>query len=61
MSKANQDIREAIYKSSFPQWKVAQQYGLSDSRFSVILRYELDEDKKQAILKAIEELKERSV
>ena len=56
MSKANQDIREAIYKSSFPQWKVAQQYGLSDSRFSVILRYELDDDKKKAILEAIKEL-----
>jgi len=61
MQKANQDIRESIYKSGFSQWQVAQQYGLSDSRFSVILRYELDEDKKQAILKAIEELKERSV
>jgi len=56
MSKANQDIRESIYKSGFSQWQVAQQYGLSDSRFSVILRYELDEDKKQAILKAIKEL-----
>lgn len=56
MSKANQDIREAIYKSGFPQWKVAQQYGLSDSRFSVILRYELDDDKKKAILEAIKEL-----
>ncbi len=56
MNKANQDIREAIYKSGFPQWKVAKQYGLSDGRFSVILRYELDDDKKQAILEAIKKL-----
>ena len=56
MCKANKDIREAIKKSGFPQWKVAEKYNLSDSRFSVILRYELDDDKKKAILEAIKEL-----
>jgi len=59
MQKANQDIRESIYKSGFPQWKVAEEYNLSDSRFSVILRHELNTDKKKAILDAIERLKER--
>jgi len=59
MNKANQDIRTAIYQSGFPQWKVAKQYGLSDSRFCVILRMELEESKKIAILKAIKELKEQ--
>lgn len=57
MVQANKDIRKFITDSGLRQWQVAEAYGLSDTRFSVILRHELSDDKKKAILEAIKELK----
>lgn len=54
--KANQDIRNLILSERLRNWEVAEVAGISDSRFSVWLRTPLNEERKQRILKAIDEL-----
>ncbi len=54
----NLDIRKAIESSNFKYWQVANKLKMNDGNFSRLLRTELDEDNKNKILKAIEELKE---
>jgi len=54
--KANQDIRNLILSERLRNWEVAEVVGISDSRFSVWLRTPLNEERKQRILKAIDEL-----
>lgn len=54
--KANQDIRNLILSERLRNWEVAEAAGISDSRFSVWLRTPLNEERKQRILKAIDEL-----
>lgn len=54
----NLDIRKAIESSKFKYWQVANKLKMNDGNFSRLLRIELDEDNKNKILKAIEELKE---
>lgn len=54
--KANQDIRNLILSERLRNWEVAEVVGISDSRFSVWLRTPLNEERKQKILKAIDEL-----
>lgn len=57
--KANQEIREIIFKNRFKQWEVAEKVGISDSRLSVWLRTPLTEDRKARVEKALEELIEQ--
>lgn len=54
----NLDIRNAIESSKFKYWQVANKLKMNDGNFSRLLRTELDENNKNKILKAIEELKE---
>lgn len=54
--KANQEIREKIFKNRFKHWEVADKAGISDSRLSVWLRTPMNEERKARIEKAIEEL-----
>lgn len=54
----NLDIRKAIESSNFKYWQVANKLKMNDGNFSRLLRTELDENNKNKILKAIEELKE---
>ena len=56
MKKANNDIREAINKANLKYYQVAKAYGLSDSNFTKLLRFELSNDKKEKILKIIKQL-----
>ena len=53
----NQDIREAIKSANLKYWQVADQYGLTDSNFSRLLRKELTNDKKEKVFEAIEAAK----
>lgn len=53
----NVDVRSAIRKAGLHNWMVAEMLGVSESYLSRMLRHELDEEKKQAIYKAIERLK----
>lgn len=54
----NLDIRKVIESSNFKYWQVANKLKMTDGNFSRLLRNELDEHKKNKILKAIEELME---
>lgn len=53
----NQEIRAAIRESGKKQWQIAQQIGIGENTLIRWLRSELDEVRKNAIYKAIEELK----
>lgn len=53
----NLDIRMAIKSAGLKQWQVAEVYGLSEGNFSRMLRKELLPEKKELIIKAIEESK----
>lgn len=57
MKKANKDIHQAINNANIRYWQVAYEYRISDGNFSRLLRYELSKEKKEKILKIIEELK----
>lgn len=56
--KANQEIRDCIFRNRLRNWEVAEQIGISDSRFSVWLRTPMREDRKVRVEKAIDELLE---
>nr|DAD98781.1 MAG TPA: DNA-binding transcriptional regulator [Siphoviridae sp. ctINK4] len=56
MMKANQEIRDRISSLRLKNWEVAKEVGVSDSRFSVWLRTELNDERKKRVLKAIESL-----
>lgn len=55
--KANQEIRNLIATNRLRNWEVADKVGISDSRFSVWLRVEMTEERKERVLKAIKQLK----
>lgn len=54
--KANQEIRDLIYSNRLRNWEVSEEVGISDGRFSVWLRTPMNEERKQRVLKAINEL-----
>lgn len=57
--KANQEIRDLIYRSRLKNWEVADAIGISDSRFSVWLRTPLNDEREERVEKAISELVEK--
>lgn len=59
MKKNNQDIRNAIKESGLKIYMVAHEYGVNDGNFSRLLRFELDEEQKKAVLAAVETAKEK--
>lgn len=54
--KPNKEIREAIKNSSLNKYEIAYEIGIADTTFSVWLRKELPDDKKQLVLNAIKKL-----
>lgn len=57
MKRNNQDVRKAIEDAGLKMYHVAKTYGLSDSNFSRLLRFELGLDEKGRVLAAIEQAK----
>ncbi len=57
MSKANKEIRLKAFEAGIPHWKIAERLGMKGSNFCVMLRQELTEEKKNEILRIIDELK----
>lgn len=57
-SKANQDIRDYLYRLGIKHWQLAEELGVHEITVCRWLRYELTNDKKDKILKAIERIKE---
>jgi len=54
----NRDIREAIKKARVKQWEVAQALGIAEETLIRWLRHELSEERKAAILAAIQKVRE---
>lgn len=54
-SKANQEIREALQNKGMKQWELADMLGISEFTLTRWLRKELTEDKKELLLKTINE------
>ena len=54
-SKPNQDVREALQNKGMKQWELADMLGISEFTLTRWLRKELTEDKKELLLKAINE------
>lgn len=54
-SKANQEVREALQNKGMKQWELADMLGISEFTLARWLRKELTEDKKELLLKAINE------
>ena len=52
----NCEIRQKIRMAGLKQWQVARQCGVNEYTFIRWLRYELSEDRKNMILKAIDDL-----
>lgn len=57
MKLANLEIRNSIKENRLRYWEVAEHVGISDTRFSAWLRLPLNDERKNRVLKAIEELK----
>lgn len=54
-SKANQEVREALQNKGMKQWELADMLGISEFTLTRWLRKELTEDKKELLLRAINE------
>lgn len=57
----NQEIKQAIKAAGLKQWQVAQQCGVAEFTFTRWLRYELSEERRNAIFAAIEALSRKGV
>lgn len=53
----NDDLREAMTAAGVRQYEIADYLGLNEGAFSRALRKPIDEDRRQAILKAIEDIR----
>lgn len=58
---ANKDIRKAARIAGVPMWRIAIVLGISEPTIFRWLRVELPEDKKAAVLAAIERLSREDV
>lgn len=56
---ANMEIREAAKRAGVKLWEVAEYCGVVDSTFSRHMRRELPSEKRQDIMKAIQEIAAR--
>lgn len=56
MIKANQEIRDKLEVSRVYQWQLAQRLGVSDTHFCKMMRREFTPERKEEVLKAIDEL-----
>lgn len=58
-ARRNQDIREKAKKAGVMQWQIAEKLNVSATTICIWLRSELPEEKKNIIMKAIDELMEK--
>lgn len=59
MITANKDIRALIAVSGIKNWEIAEYLGIAEPTFYRWMRTELDQEKKDKIIKAINELSGR--
>lgn len=51
------EIKQMIVDNNLKLWQVAKEYGVTDSTFSRMLRYDFSEEKTAKITAAIQKLK----
>jgi hypothetical protein len=61
VTKRNEDIRNLLKKSQIHHWIIAEKLGVSDTTFSRWLRHEMPLEKKEKIIRLIEEVKQVKV
>ena len=59
--KPNPEIRKLMKEKSIYQWQVAVELGITDATFVRWLRLPLEDEKKNRVLKAIEEAATQNV
>ena len=59
MKRRNEDLREQAARLRIRLWEVAEALGMSDTKLSVMLRYELTRRQRDKVLKTIEEIARR--
>lgn len=57
----NKELRDFAKQKNIKLWQIAEKLGMLDSNFSRILRHELSNEKKQEIMKIIDDLAENEV
>lgn len=57
--KANIEVRNKIRITGVRYWEVANKIGISPSTFTVWMRTEMDSEKMQRVMEALEELEEK--
>lgn len=58
--KANLDVRGRAKFEGVKLWQIADKLGIRASTFSIELRYELPEERKQEIYEAIKEIRKEN-
>ena len=53
----NLEIRQMLFAKNLKHWQVAKQLGISEGTFSRWLRYEMEPERKQLVVKAIKKLR----
>lgn len=56
--KNNVRVRDTARMNNVPLWRVAEEYGLSEAKFSVMLRHELPEETQEELISLIEKIAE---
>lgn len=59
MVKPNKDIRRIIWEADLRHWQIAKQIGIAHTTLVNWLRENLTKERKEKILKAIKELKNK--
>ena len=54
--KANRSIREALKRNKVSQWELGQRLGVSDMTIMRLMRFEMEESKKEYYIRLIEEI-----
>lgn len=52
---ANQEIREEAKKRGVPLWALADRLGVSEATMTRMLRHELEEEQKRALLELVKQ------
>lgn len=53
---ANKDIRKTVKDNHLPYWRVSKQLGVSRSTLTEWLRIEMEKEKRERVLQAVDEL-----
>lgn len=56
MKERNEEIKNYIRTRRVAFWQVAEKIGIADTTFSRLLRYPIDENRRQQIIEAVDEL-----